>query len=94
MLKATHAGDVTLESSVCNYVIGLLTANANDSVTSGLAKWNKESEAKMHISFRLCMANVLISACQKVSESGKMLLAQKILPPVICSTRVFRVIIS
>ncbi|XP_027068028.1 uncharacterized protein [Coffea arabica] len=81
------SGDVTLESSVCNYVIGLLTANANDSVTSGLAKWNKESEAKMHISFRLCMANVLISACQKVSESGKMLLAQKILPPVICSTR-------
>lgn len=82
------SGDVTLESSVCSYVIGLLTADANDSVCSGLAKWSKESDAKMHISFRLCMANVLISACQKVSESGKMLLAQKILPPVICSTRV------
>nr|XP_029117568.1 uncharacterized protein LOC105034833 isoform X4 [Elaeis guineensis] len=35
------------------------------------------------IPFRLCMANVLISACLKVSNSGKSLFACKVLPSVI-----------
>ncbi|KAI3679664.1 hypothetical protein L2E82_51062 [Cichorium intybus] len=35
---------------------------------------------KQLLSFRLCMANVLISACQKVSDFGKKPFASKILP--------------
>lgn len=38
--------------------------------------------------FRLCMANVLISTCQKISDSGKHPLAQKVVPPIIRSARV------
>lgn len=84
-----HTEDVALKSSVCTCVLGLLTADANPPVASGLATWSKESEAAMHLSFRLCMANVLISACQKVPESSKKPLAQKILSPVIRSAGVF-----
>ena len=38
--------------------------------------------------FRLCMANVLISACQKISDDGKNPLAKTILPCLIDSVEV------
>lgn len=43
------------------------------------------SNVPTSIRFRLCMANVLISACQKVSSSRKDLFACGVLPPLICS---------
>ncbi|KAL3533812.1 hypothetical protein ACH5RR_007333 [Cinchona calisaya] len=90
-LQTDHCSELALESSVSTFVIGVLTGEDSDSISSGLGKWSKESPTTMHLSFRLCMANVLISACQKVSESGKKPLARKILPPVI---RLFGVIVE
>ncbi|XWS56252.1 hypothetical protein CRYUN_Cryun09bG0070000 [Craigia yunnanensis] len=49
---------------------------------------NCEIEAPIHVSFRLCMANVLISACQKISDYGKEPLAKMILPCLINSVEV------
>ena len=49
---------------------------------------NCEIEAPIHVSFRLCMANVLISACQKISDYGKEPLAKMILPCLIDSVEV------
>ncbi|KAI3471664.1 hypothetical protein Pfo_028314 [Paulownia fortunei] len=43
------------------------------------------AEATVRLSFRLCMANVLISACQKISDTGKKSFVRKILPCVIRS---------
>ncbi|KAH9296478.1 hypothetical protein KI387_040066, partial [Taxus chinensis] len=40
------------------------------------------------MTFRLCMANVLISACQKISRSGKSLLSSMTLPALIDFVRV------
>lgn len=88
-----YAEDAALESSVCTYVISLLTRNENDFITSG-GEWSRESEPAMQLSYRLCMANVLISACQKISEPGKKLLAKRILQPVITSSEVLRFTIS
>lgn len=47
-----------------------------------------EIEAPIPISFRLCMANVLISACQKISDNDKKPLAKIILPYLIDSVEV------
>ncbi|XVF56100.1 hypothetical protein PTKIN_Ptkin06aG0089800 [Pterospermum kingtungense] len=49
---------------------------------------NCEIEAPIPISFRLCMANVLISACQKISDDDKKPLAKMILPCLIHSVEV------
>lgn len=46
------------------------------------------SKTTVHLSFRLCMANVLISACQKISGAGKKSFVRKVLPRVIHSARV------
>ncbi|XP_059646314.1 uncharacterized protein LOC132292139 isoform X2 [Cornus florida] len=65
--------------SVIAYVIQQLTCDNNE--LSGKFM----SEASVCLSSRLCMANVLISACQKISDSGKKQLARKILPRLIHS---------
>ncbi|KAL3819820.1 hypothetical protein ACJIZ3_005725 [Penstemon smallii] len=41
---------------------------------------NQLTDDEKIISFRICMANVLISACQKISGTGKKLFVKKILP--------------
>lgn len=76
------------EGSVCTYVIHLLTHKEHEFVPSALGRWSRLSEATVRLPFRLCMANVLISACQKISNSGKIPLAKHILPPVTQSARV------
>lgn len=42
-------------------------------------------EKSFPIPFRICMANVLISACQKIPESAKKAFARKALPPLVHS---------
>lgn len=46
-------------------------------------------EPSISLSFRLCMANVLISACQKIADSGKRDLARKTVPALIRFSEVF-----
>ncbi|XP_056696131.1 uncharacterized protein [Spinacia oleracea] len=74
-------------SSVLEYVVDNLT---NDEGKTGLASKMVEDTAPetcISISFRLCMANVLISTCQKIPESVKKAFAQKTLPRLIRLTQ-------
>ena len=87
-LKNATSDNMDIEGSVCTYVIHLLTHKEHGFMPSALSRWSRLPEAAMHLPFRLCMANVLISACQKISDSGKKPMAQKILPPVIRSAHV------
>ncbi|XP_019154481.1 PREDICTED: uncharacterized protein LOC109150918 isoform X2 [Ipomoea nil] len=72
-------------SSICNYVTQQLTCDEPDTLPLKLGTEEKETA---HRSFRLCMANVLISACQKIPDSDKKALVSKILPRVIRSLKV------
>lgn len=47
----------------------------------------REDAATRLLTFRLCMANVLISACQKIPETGKKSYAKRITPRVIRSIK-------
>lgn len=71
---------------VLDYVISQLTSHKKEPVsTSQFGGQMRMFGAPLPISFRLCMANVLISACQKISDSGKKRLAKKALPHLISS---------
>ncbi|XP_071723935.1 uncharacterized protein [Rutidosis leptorrhynchoides] len=48
---------------------------------------NREVQETVPLSFCLCMANVLISACQKIPASGKKTFAQNALPLIIRSAK-------
>ncbi|KAK1313617.1 hypothetical protein QJS10_CPA06g01801 [Acorus calamus] len=67
--------DVAVESSVLTYTIQQLSDKTSENAACPLP-------------FRLCMANVLISACQKVSSLGKPSLARRILPALLQSVKV------
>lgn len=79
-------GEAAVEGSVLTYVIHQLTNDVKD-FSSKSDKHDCISEATVRLSFRLCMANVLISACQKISGAGKKPFVRKILPRVIQSAR-------
>nr|XP_043612330.1 uncharacterized protein LOC122584038 [Erigeron canadensis] len=66
-------------STFLAYVLDRLTGREQKIVSSTWDPLNRTSE-KQSLSFRLCMANVLISACQKISDSGKRPFTSKILP--------------
>ncbi|XP_074378983.1 uncharacterized protein LOC141720455 isoform X2 [Apium graveolens] len=73
--------------AVHTYVIRQLTCDTNDCISSAkVIVKSRILEATLSRSFRLCMANVLISACQKISDSGRKPYAKRILPPIIKST--------
>ncbi|XP_060206681.1 uncharacterized protein LOC132634681 isoform X3 [Lycium barbarum] len=74
------SGDSVTKSSVCSYVIHELVCDEDISVKLG-----RNEVAKAHLSFRLCMANVLISACQKVPNAIKKPYVSKVLPRVLHS---------
>ncbi|KZV50268.1 hypothetical protein F511_23254 [Dorcoceras hygrometricum] len=78
-----HSGDSAHRGSVLLYVINQLTDNKKFSFESDGGDW--KSEGTTHLSFRLCMANVLISACQKMPATGKKPFVKKIVPCVICA---------
>lgn len=72
-------------NSVLSCVIRKLT---NDKIEIFSAKMGNEGcsyESSISLSFRMCMANVLISACQKMPNSGKKPFARKVLPHLIQS---------
>ncbi|KAK4404886.1 hypothetical protein Sango_0857200 [Sesamum angolense] len=80
-------GGAISEYSVLAHVINQLTDDEKDvSVESDVD--DCMAEATVHLSFRLCMANVLISACQKIQDTGKKSFVRKILPRVICAVGV------
>ncbi|KAL0383567.1 UNVERIFIED_CONTAM: hypothetical protein Scaly_0644000 [Sesamum calycinum] len=80
-------GGAISEDSVLAHVINQLTDDEKDvSVESDVD--DCAAEATVHLSFRLCMANVLISACQKIQDTGKKSFVRKILPRVICAVGV------
>lgn len=72
--------------AVHTYVIRQLTCDTNECISSAeVIVKSRILEATLARSFRLCMANVLISACQKISDSGRKSYAKRILPPIINS---------
>lgn len=74
------SGNFVTQGSVRSYVIHHLVCDEDVSVELG-----RNEVAKPHLSFRLCMANVLISACQKVPRASKKPFVSKILPRVLHS---------
>ncbi|XP_030518684.2 uncharacterized protein LOC115732156 [Rhodamnia argentea] len=73
----------TVSCSVLSHVICQLIANEVES-TSGF------SNEPPVLPFRLCMANVLISVCQKTAEGGKKSFSQKAIPVLIHSIEAIR----
>lgn len=51
-------------------------------------KYNNTADNSTPVSFRLCMANVLISACQKLSDSRKKRFAREVLPRLVSFAKV------
>ncbi|XP_010524083.1 PREDICTED: uncharacterized protein LOC104802271 isoform X1 [Tarenaya hassleriana] len=87
--KDTSGGDASRDS-VLTYVIHHLIQDRSE--RSSMAELDDEhsnkGESPFPIPFRLCMANVLISVCQKISESAKKKFARKTLPSLIHSLEV------
>ncbi|XP_023637799.1 uncharacterized protein LOC17887274 isoform X2 [Capsella rubella] len=77
-------------NSVLDYTIHCLIED-NCFSTPKLSTEHLTGENPLPISFRLCMANVIISACQKMPESSKKTFARKALPPLIHSLKVISV---
>lgn len=89
------AGDGASKNSMLTYVIHQFVHNKDEDVsTSALSNEISAIEATVQLPFRLCMANVLISACQKISDSGKKPFARKALPSLIRSAEVFQLLSS
>ncbi|GFP89684.1 hypothetical protein PHJA_001112200 [Phtheirospermum japonicum] len=72
------------KDSVLAYVINQLTSDENG-IFFESDECDRMGEATNRLSFRLCMANVLISACKKMSDIGKKAFIRKVLPCVIRS---------
>ncbi|CAH2063814.1 unnamed protein product [Thlaspi arvense] len=75
-------------NSVLDYTIHCLIEDRSDccSVPKPYIEHSID-EKPLPIPFRLCMANVLISACQKIPESAKKSFARKTLPPLVPSLK-------
>ncbi|XP_028774436.1 uncharacterized protein LOC114731438 isoform X1 [Neltuma alba] len=81
-----HVSGSALRFSVGTYVIGHLIHDKKDlNPASELDNDNYASAAAVPLPFRLCMANVLISACQKVPKSCTNQFAALVLPPLLHS---------
>uniref|UniRef100_A0A1J3GQ58 Uncharacterized protein n=1 Tax=Noccaea caerulescens TaxID=107243 RepID=A0A1J3GQ58_NOCCA len=87
--KKDTSGVDASSNSVLDFTILCLTEDISD--CSSITKPNTEhsiGEKRLPIHFRLCMANVLISACQKIPESAKKTFAQEAIPPLVRSLEV------
>ncbi|TKY62599.1 hypothetical protein E2542_SST12457 [Spatholobus suberectus] len=68
-------------NSVVTYVINQFFNDKNERTsTPEFGDENSELVAAVPLSFRLCMGNVLISTCQKISESCKKPFAAQVIP--------------
>ncbi|KHG04122.1 hypothetical protein F383_04942 [Gossypium arboreum] len=83
--KKGNRGNAITEFCALRNVISQLINDESDISGSKLPYENCEP---VPVPFRLCMANVLISACQKISDYGKEPLAKTILPCLIDSVEV------
>ncbi|KAJ6332011.1 hypothetical protein OIU76_010398 [Salix suchowensis] len=82
--KTSNYGNAVSGNCALLYVITLLINDENAPVSASmLGSENSALEAPTILSFRVCMANVLISACQKISDSGKKTFAKKTVPRLI-----------
>lgn len=93
-LRAECTGNATLKGSILCYVIHQLINGTKELVSTYHLDNNDDNNTsdKSTLSFRLCMANVLISACQKLSDSRKKRFARKVLPRLICFVEVIFII--
>ncbi|KAI7743189.1 hypothetical protein M8C21_012206 [Ambrosia artemisiifolia] len=80
VIQAGNSGTIPFQA----YVLDRLTFDEHNRNSSNWEPLNQMSEKQL-LSFRLCMANVLISACQKISDSAKKSFASKILQRIIHS---------
>ncbi|KAK7244632.1 hypothetical protein RIF29_39457 [Crotalaria pallida] len=71
-------------NSVVSYVINQFF---NDKESTSTPELGDESVVAVPLSFRICMGNVLISACQKIPESCKKQFAGQVLPSVLHSVK-------
>ncbi|GAB4851595.1 hypothetical protein Ancab_030997 [Ancistrocladus abbreviatus] len=84
--KSSTTGCTASGSPVLSIVIDHLT---NENRDTGIPLEVAGIPAsRMVIPFRLCLANVLITVCQKISDSGKIFFVQKTLPSLMKSVEV------
>ncbi|KAJ0246734.1 ARM repeat superfamily protein [Hirschfeldia incana] len=84
-LRTTGKGTTGTSSDfVLDYTIHCLIENRSDCSSTPETE-HSIREKPFPIPFRICMANVLISACQKIPESAKKTFARKALPPLVHS---------
>ncbi|XP_043816177.1 uncharacterized protein LOC110622515 isoform X3 [Manihot esculenta] len=83
--KTKYSGNDVSGNSALAYVIHQLTNDKREVSDSEISDEENKLDAPVRLSFRLCMANTLISACQKISDSGKKSFARIILPNLIRS---------
>ncbi|XP_038882126.1 uncharacterized protein LOC120073376 isoform X2 [Benincasa hispida] len=77
-------GHASLKGSILEYVIHQIITGTKELVsTYDLDNNDNTSDNSTPLSLRLCMTNVLISACQKLSDSRKKKFARKVLPRLI-----------
>ncbi|KAK9941679.1 hypothetical protein M0R45_007376 [Rubus argutus] len=77
--------DAASRNSFLIYVINQLKQDKDLPVSkSNLDDVKCTTEVPVPLSYYLCMANVLISACQKISDSGKKPFARRTLPRLMC----------
>lgn len=85
-----NTGDAASRDSTLTYVINKLIQDSNQpALSSDLDDVKCTSEVPVPLSFYMCMANVLISACQKILDSGRKPFARKTIPCLIRSVKVF-----
>ncbi|KAK9941721.1 hypothetical protein M0R45_007417 [Rubus argutus] len=87
--KKNDFADAASRNSFLIYVINQLTQDKDLPVSkSNLDDVKCTTEVPVPLSYYLCMANVLISACQKMSDSGKKPFARRTLPRLIRAVEV------
>ncbi|KAJ4706438.1 putative ARM repeat superfamily protein [Melia azedarach] len=79
--RSGDPGNSVSGNSVLTYVICHIINEENKNISRSKLVCEKAAiDGQVSLSFRLCMVNVLISACQKISDSGKRPFAKKALP--------------
>ncbi|XP_023543535.1 uncharacterized protein LOC111803391 isoform X3 [Cucurbita pepo subsp. pepo] len=83
-------GHASVKGSILGYVIHQLIGGRKELVSTYDLdqKYNNTADNSTPVSFRLCMANVLISACQKLSDSRKKRFAREVLPRLVSFAKV------
>lgn len=84
ILRAECTGHASLKGSILDYVVGrLISGTKEQGAAHDLDNNDNTSDNSTPLSLYLCMANVLTSACQKLSDSRKKQFARKVLPRLI-----------